>query len=235
MADVYAVVEGYGEHGFLRECVAPHLALRGVYLHPALVGKPGHKGGARPWPAVRKDITNFLKMGKKGRPVHVTMMFDYFRMPMDWPGRAAAATKAPEGRAAQVEAMLAADIVGHLGPGFDQALFIPYVQMHELEALVLAEPRSLAAEFLGREDAVRALTDDIQGLPPEHINDGATTAPSKRIMAYLPEYEARKAQALVNVLDLTGLEILRQRCPHFHSWLTRLEALGKGASATADG
>lgn len=225
MADVYAVVEGYGEHGFLRECVAPHLGLRGVYLRPSLVGKPGHKGGVRPWPAVRKDITNFLRMGKKGRPVHVTMMFDYFRMPLDWPGRASAATRELEGRAAHVEEQLAADMVNHLGSGFDPALFIPYVQMHELEALVLAEPQSLAAEFLGQEEALRALTVSIRGLPPEDINDGATTAPSKRIIAHLPEYEGRKAQAVVNVLDLTGLEILRQRCPHFHQWLTRLEAL----------
>lgn len=202
MPDVYAVVEGRGELGFLRECVAPHLGARGVHLHPVLVGKPGHKGGARPWPAVRKEIANFLRMGKKERPVHVTMMFDYFRMPTDWPGRASAPAKAPGARAAHIEQHLAADMQRHLGGDFDPALFLPYVQMHELEALILAEPQSLAAEFLGQDSAVQALANSIQGLAPEDVNDDPATAPSKRIIACLPEYAGRKAQAVVNVLDL---------------------------------
>lgn len=227
MADVYVVVEGYGEHGFLRECVAPYLGARGVFLHPALVGKPGHKGGVRPWPAVRKDIANFLKMNRKGRPVHVSMMFDYFRLPMDWPGRAGAAAKAPLERAAFVEQQVAADIAAHLGNAVDPDRFIPYIQVHELEALVLADPSILAAEFLGQDEAVRALAESIRGMAPEEINDGPMTAPSKRISAHLPEYDRRKAQAVVNVLAVAGLPLLRQRCPHFDQWVARLEATGK--------
>lgn len=227
MADVYVVVEGYGEHGFLRECVAPYLGSRGVFVHPALVGKPGHKGGVRPWPAVRKDITNFLKMNRKGRPVHVSTMFDYFRLPMDWPGRAEAAGKPMTERASHVEQRLAADVASHVGDDLNTDLFIPYIQMHELESLVLAEPQSLAAEFLGQEEAVQALVASIRGMAPEEINDGPTTAPSKRICSQLPEYDRRKAQAAVNVLYLTGLPVLRQRCPHFHQWLVRLEATGQ--------
>lgn len=226
MADVYVVVEGYGEHGFLRECVAPHLGARGVYLHPALVGKPGHKGGVRPWPAVRGDILKFLKMDRRARPVHVSMMFDYFRLPPDWPGRSGAAGRTPAERAAHLERQIAADVAAHLGQGFDPARFLPYVQMFELEALVLAEPRSLAAEFPGQEAAIESLAKSIQGLSPEEINDGPATAPSKRICAHLPEYGRRKAQAVVNVLHVTGLSTLRQRCPHFHQWLARLEATG---------
>lgn len=224
MADVYVVVEGYGEHGFLRDVVAPHLGARGVWVHPALVGKPGHKGGVRPWPAVRADILRFLGMDRKARPVHVSMMFDYFRMPLEWPGRADAAAKAPAERAAHVEAHIAADVAARLGAACNPDRFIPYVQMHELEALVLAEPRSLAAEFPDQAAAIDALAASIRGLAPEEINDGPATAPSKRISAHLPEYARRKAQAAVNVLHVTGLARLRQRCPHFHQWLTRLEA-----------
>jgi hypothetical protein len=226
MADLYIVVEGYGEQGFLRECVAPHLGNRGVYARAALVGKPGHKGGVRPWPAARKDITNFLKMGRVGRQIHVSMMFDYFRLPMDWPGHADAATKPVAERAAYVEQCIAADIADHLGGAFMPEFFIPYIQMHELEALVLAEPQSLAAEFLGEDDAVQRLVDSIAGMAPEEINDGPTTAPSKRIIHHLPEYDRRKAEAAVNVLELTGLAVLRDRCPHFRQWITRLESLG---------
>jgi hypothetical protein len=227
MADLYIVAEGYGEQGFLRECVAPHLGAKGVYARAALVGQPGHKGGVRPWSAVRKDIANFLKMARSDRLVHVSMMFDYFRLPSDWPGRAEAVTKPMSQRAVHVEQCLAADIAQHLETGFWPNLFVPYVQMHELEALLLAEPHSLAAEFLNQDAAVEALAKSVAGIAPEEINDGPATAPSKRIINHLPEYEGRKAQAAVNVLYLTGLTVLRSRCPHFNQWLTRLEGLSE--------
>jgi hypothetical protein len=226
MADLYIVVEGYGEQGFLRESVAPHLGAHGVYAQAALVGKPGHKGGVRPWAAVRKDITNFLKMNRTDRPIHVSTMFDYFRLPMDWPGRADAPAKPMAQRPLHVEQEIAGDIAALLGEQFMPERFIPYVQMHELEALVLAEPQNLVAEFPGEDAAVQALADSIAGIPPEEINDHANTAPSKRIMDYLPEYEPRKRQAAPNVLYLTGLAVLRKRCPHFNQWLSRLEGLG---------
>ena len=33
------------EQTFVRDVLAPHMAHKGIYLHPALIGKPGHKGG----------------------------------------------------------------------------------------------------------------------------------------------------------------------------------------------
>ena len=43
--DIYIVVEGQTEQTFVRDVLAPHMAHKGIYLHPALIGKPGHKGG----------------------------------------------------------------------------------------------------------------------------------------------------------------------------------------------
>jgi len=225
MADLYIVVEGYGEQGFLRKCVAQHLGTRGVYAHAALVGKPGHKGGVRPWPAVRKDIMNFLKMNRNDRPIHVSMMFDYYGMPLTWPGRSGASEKPTTERSLYIEKQLASDIASCMGDGFISDRFIPYVQMHELEALVLAKPDNLTAEFLNQDEAIEELKINIAGMPPEEINDGPTTAPSKRIISYIPEYGKRKAQATANILYLTGLRDLRELCPHFNEWLTKLENL----------
>jgi hypothetical protein len=86
MTSVYAVVEGDGEQRFAQRVLAVHLAMKDIFLQAARVGKPGHKGGNR-WQVARKDIVNFLKMGKPERPVHVTSMFDYYGMTRDWPGR----------------------------------------------------------------------------------------------------------------------------------------------------
>ncbi|HPU34864.1 MAG TPA: DUF4276 family protein, partial [Phycisphaerae bacterium] len=172
----------------------------------------------------------FLSMNQAERPVYVSMMFDYFRLPRDWPGRQDASAKPHSEKASHVEAQIAADIAASMGEGFRPDRFIPYIQMHELEALVLAESQSLRAEFIGQDNAIDALTNSIAGIPPEEINDNPATAPSRRIIEHLPEYERRKAQAAVNVLYLTGLEVLRNRCPHFAEWLARLEALGGQAA-----
>ncbi len=225
MADLYIVNEGDGEKGFLRECVAPYLGSLHINMFAPRVGKPGHKGGVRPWPAVRKEICNFLKLNRDDRPVYVSMMFDYVRMPTAWPGRADAPSKALAQRPLHVEQEISRDIEVHMGEHFIPDRFIPYVQMHELEALVLAEPDNLAAEFLGQNRAVQQLKDSIKGMAPEEINDGPDTSPGKRIIAWIPEYGKRKAQSAVNVLYLTGLGILRERCPHFDEWLSRIERL----------
>ena len=62
---------------------------------------------------------------------------------------------------------------------------------------------------------------------PELINEGDHTAPSKRIIAVIPEYKKEKATAGPLVAQKIGLTRLRERCPHFDAWLTRLEKLAE--------
>ncbi|NJL76090.1 MAG: DUF4276 family protein [Saprospiraceae bacterium] len=62
-------------------------------------------------------------------------------------------------------------------------------------------------------------------MQPEEINESAQTAPSKRIIQYLPNYEKQKSQVGPMIAEDIGLELLRQRCPHFNEWITKLESL----------
>jgi hypothetical protein len=116
-----------------------------------------------------------------------------------------------------------------MGAGFDQSRFIPYVQMHELEALIFADPVKLCEEFPDRAGEVRELIASVSGLEPEEINDRPTKAPSKRIIAYIPEYKSRKGSSAANVLTLIGIDKLRTKCAHFAEWLGRLEGLQAAA------
>ena len=61
---------------------------------------------------------------------------------------------------------------------------------------------------------------------PELIDDGQSTAPSKRIIAEFPDYEGAKSAVGPQVAELIGLETIRAACPHFSKWLTVLENLG---------
>ena len=59
---------------------------------------------------------------------------------------------------------------------------------------------------------------------PEDVNDSKETAPSKRIKKAIPRYNKRVAGSLI-AMDI-GLCVIREQCPRFGRWLTRLESLG---------
>ena len=61
---------------------------------------------------------------------------------------------------------------------------------------------------------------------PEVIDDCPDGAPSKRIIAELPEYANRKVTVGPLVAQEIGLDALRRRCSHFDEWIRTLEALG---------
>jgi hypothetical protein len=75
-------------------------------------------------------------------------------------------------------------------------------------------------------EAIARLTELSQKHPsPELIDDDPENAPSMWIIREIPEYEGRKASAGPLIASKIGLPALRGKCPHFHNWLERLEAL----------
>jgi hypothetical protein len=226
---LHVVAEGHGEQDFLWQSVIPHLGRLGVEARPMLVGKTGHKGGVRPWSQVRDDVCRLLKMHRHDRPVYVSTLFDYYGLKSDWPGftqaRALPVPASPASRALCIQTALHADVCQALNANFNPAQFIPYIQMHELEALILAQPDKLKEEFPDRSTEVEAICESIVGMDPEAVNDGLDTHPAARIIAQIPEYEGRKRSAAANVLAAIGLPTIRGRCPLFGAWLAQLETI----------
>jgi hypothetical protein len=62
-----------------------------------------------------------------------------------------------------------------------------------------------------------------QFVTPEEIDDSLSTSPSKRIELLVPEYQKALFGNLA-ALEI-GLSPIRDACPHFEEWLTRLESL----------
>ncbi len=58
---------------------------------------------------------------------------------------------------------------------------------------------------------------------PEHIDDGPDSAPSKRILDLYPAYE-KPLMGERAALEI-GLPKIRQECPLFNAWLSKLETL----------
>ncbi len=226
VARVLIHVEGPTEEDFVKNILAPHLYGRGYsQVSARLVGNSRlreRRGGIRAWSAVREDILSHLK---EDRASLTTTMVDYYALPQTkgraWPGRAEAGTMPYNQKAATVENALLADISGELGNAFYPVRFIPFVMMHEFEGLLFSDCQAFGCGIYQPELAPEFQKIRDQFETPEHINDSPETAPSKRVEALVPNYQKPLLGTLA-VLEI-GLDAIRQECPHFNDWLTRLE------------
>ncbi|MBF0564338.1 MAG: DUF4276 family protein [Nitrospirae bacterium] len=223
--NVYIVVEGTTERNFVREVLAPEMANKGIYLRAKLIGDPGHKGGDIRFDRAKNDIENFLKQRKD---TYITTMFDYFRIDSGWPGRENVriqignGTKlTPGDKAAILETAMEKEISGTFS-GYDpKNRFIPYIAMHESEALLFSDVETLAEKTgIDARQLIEILSEFNN---PEEINDGPQTAPSRRLMDLKSDYH--KIRMGKTVSEAIGIQAIRKQCPHFNDWLTKLENL----------
>ena len=223
--DIYIVVEGQTEQTFVRDVLAPQMAHSKIYLHPALIGKPGHKGGDIRFGKATNDIGNFLRQRKD---TYITTMFDYFRIDSEWPGKADVLRQIQNGtsltashKAEILEAATRQEIV-RIFPGCDsENRFIPYIEMHEFEALLFSDADVLAEKAEIDVALIRKIIEKYDN--PEEINDDPANAPGKRLESLKDGY--RKVAMGKTVSEAIGIAGIRRQCPHFDGWLTKLEDL----------
>lgn len=180
------------------------------------------RGGIRGWNTVRRDIIRHLSAD---RGCIATTMVDYDGLPATgdraWPGRDQAARLAPAARAPHVEAALLDDVAREMGDDFDRRRFVPFVVMHEFEGLLFSDCADFA-RGVGRPalaSPLQAVRDQFE--TPEHINDSASTAPSRRVEAIVPGY-VKPLLGNLAALEI-GLDKIRAACPHFNAWLIELK------------
>jgi hypothetical protein len=227
VSEVVAIVEGQTEQAFVNNQLRLHLNQRGLDIWPVLPGRSRRRGGVKEWDVARDDIIRTLNERR-----YCTTMFDFYGMPASWPGRKGAAKKGLSDRATRVETQMVADVGAAMaarGKKFDVRLFIPYVQLHEFEALVFADVTELVgvmAPLSGRRpDALARKFQEIvsDAGEPEAIDDGRETCPSRRIHKIVRAYRKRVHGPIVT--QRIGIAVLRERCRHFGEWIGRLESI----------
>lgn len=222
---LHVTTEGQTEQAFVKKLLAPHLADFNIFVDGRCVltskdkkAAKEYRGGLVNYPKARADIIDWMKEDG-ATECRFTTMFDLYALPDDFPGYAEAQkVDDPYAKIKALEQVFADDI--------DDRRFLPYIQLHEFETLILAEPQKLDWEYLEHKIPIRKLLTMVGKKNPELINDGPTTAPSRRILAEIPEYD--KVTAGVEVVSQIGLATLRVKCSHFNDWLTSLEGLGTG-------
>ena len=216
MSRIYVMVEGQTEEAFVRELLVPHYAHLDKYLTPIIVStSPGHKGGVVSYAKVKPQI---VRLCRQDAGAWVTTLFDLYALPADFPGKAAPAYPAHasgSAKAQYLETQLRQDIA--------EPNFLPNLLVHEYEALLFTQPAQFE-QWTSNETVPVTLAQAVaQAGSPEDVNDSPHTAPSKRILAVMPEYQKTFHGPLI-ACDI-GLDALRQACPHFHAWLLAVEAL----------
>ncbi|MBN2590650.1 MAG: DUF4276 family protein [Sedimentisphaerales bacterium] len=220
MNRVRVLVEGQTEQNFVRDILKPYFDTRGIFLHAVMFNRTG---GIIGYTKAKKVILRSLK---EDSGIICTTMVDFYGMPADWPGRSQSKdlTRYLE-KAFTVEVSLFNDIKESFDDSFNSKRFLPYVQMHEFEALLFSSPEKLA-QSLGNESLTASFLEIRKKYQsPEEINDNHDSCPSRRITGIFQDF--RKTMNGISAANHIGLEMMRQECPHFNEWIEKLERIGK--------
>ena len=220
---LYLTVEGETELRFAKETLLPHLAKFGVDVRPRMVltnRKLGKRGGALNFQRLKWDATHLMKEDAH-REARFSTMMDMYALPADYPGWKEAEKKSePADRVLELEKALAVEL-GDLR-------FIPFLQLHEFESFLYCDLKQIQSRIENSEKAIAHLQAEVASFTcPEDINEGETTAPSKRLIRHVPRYGYLKESIGAPAASAIGLQVLREKCPHFGQWLARLEKLGQ--------
>lgn len=228
MIDLTVLTEGKCELRFAKSPIGDHLGHLQIFVQAVavLTSKDNRtsqqfRGGVISYQQVKADLLRFAKRDAQKPTAWLTTMIDLYRLPKDFPGHAAAQDiKDPHQKIIFLEQEFQKDL--------ELPRFIPYIQLHEFEALILVAPEALA-EYYSEHRFKKPIDALVQMVAPfaspELIDDGPQSAPSKRIIAGITEYEGEKAAVGPQTAQRIGLPRLREKCPHFDSWLARLEKL----------
>lgn len=218
MIRVNIVVEGQTEEAFAAKILLPYFAERNILLNTRRV-ETGRKkgkifrGGVDNYVKIRNDIVRWIG---EDQSAWVTTMLDLYALPQNFPGLGKiSAIIDPYKKIANVEGAFEKDI------SYDK--FIPYIQLHEFESILLAEPMKIMQYFIEDRRACEKLHKLVQDFQsPEHINYTPDKAPSKRIIEEIPAFKGLKSTAGPIIAEAIGIETIMQKCRHFADWVNKI-------------
>lgn len=211
MKRLYVVVEGQTEQEFVNSLIAPYLQRWGIFdVTPILIrtSKSG-RGGFVNYQHLKNDIKSLLSSPKND--FVVSMFVDFFRIP-EIPNKEKWENKSTHLEQVAIMEQCIADDINDLR-------FLPYIQMHEFEALLFADNKGFKAFFT---DTESSQTQNIINLfhNPEDINTTPTGAPSKRLLAIKSDYD-KVIEGNLIAMEV-GITNILAKCPKFRAWIEKL-------------
>lgn len=219
MIRLKVLVEGQTEELFIRNVLAPYLLAFNIFCEPIPIvtgvhpsGKK-HVGGVTSWGKVKNNLNNVLA----DKTAFVSTMLDFYRFPSDIPNYPPANSGSALQRAAAIQVAMQHCFA------YAKPRLIPFLALHEFEALLFSSPAIIATHFRDTQPAQTQLIETLSQLGnPEDINHGDTTHPAARLTA-LGRYG--KVRDGVTLAKKIGIQAMLEKCPHFAAWVSQLCAL----------
>ena len=220
MKRIHCIVEGQTEVQVFSSILRPYIYEKtGAYI---LFTPIKHTGGgivkfSKILPELRKHL---IEKGKI-----VTTYFDYYGINSNHDFKYYNEAKIKNTNTSVGVELLEQGMVESLNEqGVNTRNFIPYIQLHEFEALLFSSGEGFDFQF-DDQRIIKELNAVRNRYPnPENINDNPTTAPSKRIIKILEKYDENYVKTAdgENIATIIGIEKMLEMCPRFNNWVSRL-------------
>ena len=174
-------------------------------------------GGNCNWQRIKNMVGKALKQQKNAL---VTTFFDYYGVKTkkfpNWKETVGINKANVRERIEILESGMLEEIDSNL-----RYRFIPYVQLHEFEALLFNDIEVFDEMFEFEQYDRAELLNIFNEFPdPEMIDQGTETSPSHRLIKIIPAY--RKVIQGNAIAEKIGIEQIRQKNKHFNDWIEQL-------------
>lgn len=217
--------EGQTEEQFVKEVLKPYLRDAGIIVkHRLLITSKKNNacGGIISYQQVKRDLSLWINeiARRQGERHYFTTMFDLYALPEDFPGYSISINIPNAYNQVQnIEAYFLKDI--------QHDRFIPYIQLHEFEALLFCDIDKLKNYYPKSSKHLDKLKEVLSEYKnnPELINNSPQTAPSKRIIKAIEDggYNYNKPRSGASVTKSIGINNLMAMCKHFKEWINKLK------------
>jgi len=221
---VLVIAEGKSECIFIRRILARyflhHTGSR-IILHAVQNETSfGYFGGVVNYPKLVQNINRQLGYHPFS---YVTTFIDFYGLAtIDFPFYAEVLEHSsdPYGQVARLESILSHAVGNH-------ERFIPYLQLHEFEALYFADyERFLKIDPSWSKKQKHRIMEIVDKNPnPELINNSYDTAPSKRLRNILHYHKVQHTDLYQNAVRGQArfvIDHMRYKCPHFNVWIKKI-------------
>lgn len=212
MKRVHIVVEGQTEQLFVRSVLSPYLSTKGVISVSPIVIKTSKTGRGGHVNAVHLLNTIKAQLATKKNDIVVTTFVDFFRIPNNMPGYT-------ECMSLRNDTLRVTALEESLGKELNDNRFVPYIQLHEFEALLFSNNKGFE-EYFSSDQSSKTAAIISAFANPEDINSSPDTAPSKRILALEKGYD-KVIQGNLIAMSV-GIEDMLAKCPRFCSWVSQI-------------
>jgi len=212
MKKIFIIVEGQTELEFVKLLLIPYFNNNGIYevVSQCVCTSKTGKGGLSNYEYLKNDIQKVLN--NRNTNTIVTTFIDFFRIPTNFPNYNLSMKEISSiNKVSKLEDFFGQDI--------NDKRFVPYIQLHEFEALLFSSNRGF--EKYEEEKIYFKTKEIIEAFKnPEDINSSPQTAPSKRLLSINPKYK-KVIEGNIIALEI-GIETMLEKCPRFRDWLNNL-------------